>query len=91
MKNIDLYTDAPNIYLESWVIIGGQMRLIIKFIPDEASKYDSVNKHTIQGFIYSLLKNTPYSSYHDSGGFKYFSFSNIFPVSDFKRGYVQNV
>jgi len=67
------------------------MRLIIKFIPDGYSKYDSVNKHTIQGFIYSLLKNTLYSNYHDSGGFKYFSFSNIFPVSDFKTNETKNL
>lgn len=67
------------------------MRLIIKFIPEEDSNYDSVNKHTIQGFIYSLLHNSGYSNYHDLKGFKYFSFSNIFPVSDFKKGETKNL
>ncbi|MBW4257247.1 MAG: CRISPR-associated endoribonuclease Cas6 [Methanobacterium sp.] len=67
------------------------MRLILKFIPENDSHYDSVNKHTIQGFIYSLLNDTGYSNYHDSGGFKYFSYSNIFPVSDFKKGEIKNL
>ncbi|MEN4006116.1 MAG: CRISPR-associated endoribonuclease Cas6 [Methanobacteriaceae archaeon] len=50
-----------------------------------------MNKYTVQGFVYSLLKNTPFSEYHNLNGFKYFSFSNIFPVSDFKAGESKNI
>jgi len=67
------------------------MRLIIKFTPEENFAYDSINKYTIQGFIYSLLQNTAFSNYHDLKGFKYFNFSNIFPVSDFKQGETKNL
>jgi len=62
------------------------MRIVLKFTAEESFKYDSINKYTIQGFVYSLLKDTPFSEYHNITGFKYFSFSNIFPVSDFKIG-----
>ena len=40
----------------------------------------------IQGFIYSILKEDSYfSNLHDTSGFKFFNFSNIFPVSDFEK------
>lgn len=67
------------------------MRLLLKFSGKDDFSYDEINKYTIQGFIYSLLKNTPFSEYHNLTGFKYFSFSNIFPVYDFKAGESKNI
>lgn len=67
------------------------MRLLLQFKGNDAFSYDEINKYTIQGFIYSLLKNTAFSEYHNLNGFKYFSFSNIFPVSDFKAGGFKNI
>jgi len=67
------------------------MRLMLKFKADKNFQYDLINKYTIQGFVYSLLKDTPFSEYHNINGFKYFSFSNIFPVSDFKAGETKNI
>ncbi|RJS49024.1 MAG: CRISPR-associated endoribonuclease Cas6 [Methanobacterium sp.] len=67
------------------------MRIILKFSPGEQLSYDSINKYTIQGFIYSLFKETPFSNYHDFKGFKFFCFSNIFPVSDFKPKEIKNL
>lgn len=67
------------------------MRLILKFALKENLAYDSINKHTIQGLIYSLLKDTAYNNYHDFKGFKYFNFSNIFPISDFKPDEPKNL
>jgi len=64
----------------------GNMRVLLKFKAEDDIEYDSMNKHTLQGFIYSLLNNTPFKNYHNMKGFKYFSFSNIFPVSHFKKG-----
>lgn len=59
---------------------------MIKFEPKEFIKYDEIDKYTIQGFIYSILKNDDiFDSLHDTLGFKFFNFSNIFPVSDFKK------
>lgn len=60
------------------------MRLLLKFKPMEGDfGYYEINNYTIQGFIYSLLKNSEYGHYHNTKGFKYFCFSNIFPISDF--------
>lgn len=67
------------------------MRVILKFESLENASYDSINKYTIQGFIYSLLQETSFKNYHDLKGFKYFNFSNIFPVSDFKPGEKKNL
>ncbi|MBQ6219536.1 MAG: CRISPR-associated endoribonuclease Cas6 [Methanosphaera sp.] len=62
------------------------MRLLIKFNPLCNEKYDNIGKYDIQGFIYSLLKDTEFHDYHNIHGFKYFTFSNIFPVCDYKLG-----
>jgi CRISPR-associated endoribonuclease Cas6 len=48
-------------------------------------EYSKINKYTIQGFIYSLLKDTEFSTYHDIKGFKFFNFSNIFPLNGFNK------
>jgi len=62
------------------------MRLMIKFEPKDNIKYSDIDKYTIQGFIYSILKNdSSFNSLHDILGFKFFNFSNIFPVSDFEK------
>lgn len=63
------------------------IRLVLKFkILDECEYYD-ITKYNIQGFVYQLLKNDEeFEIYHETKGFKFFNFSNIFPVSDFKKG-----
>lgn len=67
------------------------MRLIIKFNPLSDCKYDAIGKYDIQGFIYSLLKDTEFKNYHDIKGFKFFTFSNIFPVCDFKQDNLKTI
>lgn len=53
------------------------MRLILKF-KNKKINPNSISKFTVQGFIYSLLKNSRYNFLHDMQGFKFFCFSNIF-------------
>lgn len=66
--------------------MGDIIRLMIKFEPKEHVKYSEIDKYTVQGFIYSLLlKDSVFSNFHDQKGFKFFNFSNIFPVSDFEK------
>lgn len=62
------------------------MRILLSLYPSEDSPYDSINKHTVQGFIYSLLRGTSFAEYHDSTNFKFFCFSDIFPLGDFRAG-----
>lgn len=38
--------------------------------------------HKVQGFIYSLLRNTKFDHLHDKHGFKFFCFSNIYKAKD---------
>lgn len=47
--------------------------------------YDLKYFHKLQGFIYSLLKGTKYSILHDKKGYKFFCFSNVFPIPDDHR------
>ncbi len=56
------------------------MRLMLELIATKSCAYDFKYHNKIQGFIYSLLKDTCYKHLHDKKGYKYFCFSNIFPV-----------
>lgn len=59
---------------------------MVKFEPKEYIKYSDIDKYTIQGFIYSILKEDySFNTLHDTTGFKFFNFSNIFPISDFEK------
>lgn len=53
------------------------MRLLIKFNHEKNINPYSISKFEIQGFIYSLLKNSRYHYLHDINGFRFFCFSNI--------------
>ena len=62
------------------------MRLMLIFEPKEYVKYSDIDKYDVQGFIYSLLKNNDlFNNLHDLNGFKFFNFSNIFPICDFDK------
>lgn len=62
------------------------MRILLTFEPIDETNYVNINKYDIQGFIYSLLKEDEnYKHLHNIKGFKFFTFSNIFPVGDFKH------
>ena len=68
------------------------MRLILEFKSLNQGEYSDITKYDIQGFIYSLLKqDSNFKDYHDVVGFKFFNFSNIFPISDFKEGSVKKL
>lgn len=65
---------------------------MIKFEPKEFVKYNEIDKYTIQGFIYSILKNDDsFKELHDTVGFKFFNFSNIFPVSNFEKNSLKKI
>ena len=56
------------------------------FEPKEYVKYSDIDKYDVQGFIYSLLKNNDlFNNLHNLNGFKFFNFSNIFPICDFDK------
>ncbi|OYT34209.1 MAG: CRISPR-associated endoribonuclease Cas6 [Candidatus Aenigmarchaeota archaeon ex4484_52] len=61
------------------------MRLKICFTTNSVFEYRDINKYLIQSFIWNLLKNTEFVTWHDKKTFKFFTFSNIFPITDFKK------
>ena len=62
------------------------LRLILKFEPTKHVDYHEIDKYSLQGFIYSLIKETlKYDKLHETQGFKFFNFSNIFPINDFEK------
>jgi CRISPR-associated endoribonuclease Cas6 len=58
------------------------MRILLKLKAAKSFGYDLKYFHKLQGFIYSLLKETEYSILHDKRGYKFFCFSNIFPFNE---------
>ncbi len=62
------------------------MRVLLRFESARHVSFSKINKHTIQGMLYSFLKGTRYEELHRKRGFKFFSFSDIFPANDFYPG-----
>ncbi len=59
------------------------MRIIISF--KCLNNYEYIHSYyQIQGFIYKIFKETGLDDIHDKGKTKFFTFSNIFPIDDFK-------
>ncbi len=61
------------------------MRLLIRLQTKTTMLYDNISKHDIQGFIYNMLRDTPFVSVHDRKGFKFFTFSDLYPSSKILR------
>jgi len=59
------------------------MRLILRFTPTEYALFNKINKHSIQGLLYYSLSGTKYENLHSKKGYKFFTFSDIFPATDF--------
>lgn len=62
------------------------MRLLIELESVGNCVYDLKYHHKLQGFLYGLLKDTAYQDLHNRHGYKFFSFSNIFPSYDLQAG-----
>ncbi len=62
------------------------MRLVLTLESACDYAYDLRYHVKLQGFVYSLLRNTPYEHLHDLRGYKYFCFSNIYPPFDTRQG-----
>lgn len=67
------------------------MRLLLKLESTKNCIYDHKYFHKLQGFVYNLLKETDYKVLHDKKDYKFFCFSNIFPIGDIKEGDNRNL
>jgi CRISPR-associated endoribonuclease Cas6 len=63
------------------------MRLLVKLRSGTNQRYPLNMNHKFHGFVYNLLRGTEYEVLHDKLGFKFFCFSNIFPLME-KNGVV---
>jgi len=62
------------------------MRLLLELSSQCNSAYEPSYYTKLQGFVYNLFRKSPYRVLHDKKGYKFFCFSNIFPIGDFKEG-----
>jgi CRISPR-associated endoribonuclease Cas6 len=62
------------------------MRLLITLRSLKACAYDLKYHHKLRGFLYGLQKGSAAFNRHVLEGYKYFCFSNIFPVKDMRHG-----
>ena len=67
------------------------MRLMLELEPAGDFAYQEVNPYFTHSLIWNTLKETEFSAMHDQPKFKFFSFSNIWPVGDFKEGEKKNL
>lgn len=67
------------------------MRILLKLEAIKNCEYDLKYFHKLQGFIYSLIKETEHNKLHDKKGYKFFCFSNVFPVGDIKAHEIKNL
>ncbi len=67
------------------------MRILLNFNVEKDCVYDMLYYKKLQGFFYKLLKGSAYDELHDKRTYKYFCFSNIFPVKDFKENEVSTM
>ena len=58
------------------------MRLLINLRAAKNQSYESLYHHKLQGFVYGLLRDSGFGGLHDKRGYKFFCFSNIFPIKD---------
>lgn len=61
------------------------MRLLIKFKSQIDQVFQTNYFHKFHGFIYNLLKETPLKEIHNLKSYKYFCFSNLFPIGNIKK------
>jgi CRISPR-associated endoribonuclease Cas6 len=59
-------------------------RLLIKLRATEDTNYEMEYHHDLQGLIYNILRGSEYDN-HNEKGYKFFTFSNIFPFSDLRK------
>ena len=65
------------------------MRLLLRLEAKKDMAYDEKYFHKFQGFIYKHIEPY-YKELHDKKGYKFFCFSNLFPIGDMKKGDERN-
>ena len=61
------------------------MRLKINITPEEDFAWSEINQNLLIGLVWKTIQGTGYEVLHDQKGFKFFTFSELFPFGDFHR------
>ena len=67
------------------------MRLLIKLKALNYCSYDKKYYSKLRGFLYSLQKGSEVFNRHDLDGYKFFSYSNIFPAEDIRHAEIRHL
>ncbi len=67
------------------------MRLLIRMKAPKDCAYEMKYHAKMQGFFYNLLRDAGIDSLHDKKGYKFFCFSNIYPIAAMKSGDSRNL
>ena len=65
-------------------------RLLVKLRATDDSRYEMEYHRHVQGLIYNLLLGSAYDN-HNKQGYKFFTFSNIFPFSNMRKNDQRNL
>lgn len=65
-------------------------RLLIKLRATHDSRYETEYHKDLQGLVYSLLRGSAYDN-HNNHGYKFFTFSNVFPFSEIRKNDQRNL
>jgi len=66
------------------------VRLHLRLRANADQKDVSLDYNKLQGFVYRLLQESGYVGIHDKEGYKFFSFSNVFPYGDMAKGNIRH-
>ncbi len=67
------------------------MRLLLVLRSKGTFSYLTNYHHKLQGFLYALLRGSDMDYLHNLPGYKFFSFSNIFPIQSIHEGDTRNL
>ncbi|MBI2139210.1 CRISPR-associated endoribonuclease Cas6 [Candidatus Woesearchaeota archaeon] len=71
--------------------MGVRIRLIIKLKALKDCAYDLKYYSKLRGFLFALQRDSKYFNKHDDTGYKFYSFSNIFPPASMKTGNIRTL
>lgn len=66
-------------------------RLLVKLKADNDARCEAEHHKQLQRLVYHLLYGSDYAGIHDKQGYKFFSYSSIFPFADLKKGDSRNL
>ncbi len=67
------------------------LRVKIAITPEESFAWSEINQNLLVGLVWNVLRGTEYEILHDQRGFKFFTFSEIFPFGDFQEGVTKHI